>query len=77
MEPQLHQSSKPSPARRSSPSAKKKAQKPNVRHMLYVSIFSALATFALSSQGNDLSVVSALCRMVPTLSMQSGVSTTP
>lgn len=75
MEPEQQQSSKPSRARRSSPS-KKKAAGRNVRHMFYVSGFSALVTFALTSQSSDLSVVSSLCRLIPVLTSSGEITHT-
>lgn len=77
MEPELKASSKPSRARKSSGSVRKKAPALNVRHMLYASGFSALLTFALSNEYPDLSVVSKLCSLVPSMTLTSGEITSP
>jgi len=70
---QQPQSSKPSRARKSSPSVKRKAKSLSVRHMVYASIASALVTYSVVS--SDMSVVSAMCRLAPMI--MSGESSLP
>ena len=70
---QQPQSSRPSRARKSSPSVKRKAKSLSVRHMLYASAGSALLTY--SALSSDMSVVSAMCRLVPTIT--SGETSLP
>lgn len=73
---QQPQSSKPFRARKSSPSVKRKAKSLSVRHMLYASAASALLTY--SALSSDMSVVSAMCRLVPMIASgeSSPLSTT-
>lgn len=66
-------SSKRSPVRKSSPSGKRKAKSLSVRHMFYASIGSALLTY--SALSSDMSVVSAMCRLVPMIT--SGETSLP